>query len=132
MPSATAEVIAREGEESLATPESCGVPSLSPSSGAARATSTTTVPTIVAHRRRSTRRATPAQNRLGPAWALLRGHSSRGPTPLSTTGTRVSEVATLNSGISRPPRPMLRRNGSGTSTRAASETATVMPLNSTL
>ena len=44
----------------------------------------------------------------------------------------MTAVATLSSGMSSPPKPMLRRNGSGTSTRAARDTATVKPLKTTL
>ena len=87
---------------------------------------------MVSQRWASTVWATPVQNRFRPSGRLRRGQRSRDPRALRITGTSVSVVATLNSGISRPPRPMLRRNGNGTSTSAASDTATVTPLNSTL
>ena len=43
----------------------------------------------------------------------------------------MSEIATLNRGISSPPSPMLRRKGIGTTTSAARDTATVTPLKTT-
>ena len=72
-----------------------------------------------------------AQSRLRVTAGLRRGQFNLGPTELSSAGTRVSETATLNNGMSSPPSPMLRRNGIGTSTSAASDTATVTPLNTT-
>ena len=113
------------------TPLTCGLPSVRPSTGAASASSTTTDPTIASQRRRSTRVATAAHNRLRVTAGLRLGQFSLGPTELSRAGTSVSEMATLNSGISRPPSPMLRRKGIGTSTSAARDTATVTPLKTT-
>ena len=113
-------------------PDSWGDPSASPSVGNASAISTRVLPAMVSHRCRTTALAIPAQARLGPTVARRRGHVSRGPAALSNAGTKVTDVATLSSGISSPPKPMLRRNGSGTSTSAASDTATVTPLSTTL
>ncbi len=114
-----------------ATPLSWAVPSVSETTGAASASSTATEPTTVSQRWRSTPVVIRAHSRLRVTAGLRRGQFSRGPTALSRAGTRVSEMATLNSGISSPPKPMLRRNGIGTSASAASDTATVTPLNTT-
>jgi hypothetical protein len=89
------------------------------------------VPMMVSRRCAITASAARAQNLLRERAGFRRGHNSLGPVALSRAGTRVSDVATLKSGMSSPPRPMLRRNGSGTSTRAAKETATVTPLKRT-
>ena len=51
----------------------------------------------------------------------------RGPTLESRAGSRVSTTATLTSGMSMPPMPMLRRNGTGTTTSAIRLMATVTP-----
>jgi hypothetical protein len=44
----------------------------------------------------------------------MRGQSTRGPTLDRIAGSRVSTTAVLTSGMSMPPMPMLRRNGTGT------------------
>ena len=51
----------------------------------------------------------------------------RGPTLESSAGSSVSTTATLTSGMSMPPIPMLRRNGTGTTTSATRLMATVTP-----
>lgn len=57
--------------------------------------------------------------------------SSAGPHETSITGSSVTAAVIATSGISIPPRPMLRRNGTGRSTRESSPTATVAPLSTT-
>ena len=64
------------------------------------------------------------------SWRIF-GQSTRGPMPPRMAGVSVSVVNTLASGISAPPRPMLRMNGTGRTTRARSPMATVTPLNTT-
>ena len=49
----------------------------------------------------------------------------------SSAGSRVRTTATLTSGISMPPKPMLRRNGTGTTISATRLIATVTPEAST-
>jgi hypothetical protein len=49
----------------------------------------------------------------------------------SSAGSKVSTAATLTSGMSRPPSPILRRNGTGTTSRASRLIATVTPEAST-
>jgi len=61
-----------------------------------------------------------------PSWRI-RGQSTRGPMLVSIAGSRVSTTATLTSGMSMPPIPMLRRNGTGTTTSATRLMATVTP-----
>ena len=60
-----------------------------------------------------------------------RGQSSRGPIVASTTGSSVIATATLTSGMNSPAMPMLRRNGTGSTTSASSAIATVVPLKTT-
>ena len=55
----------------------------------------------------------------------------RGPTFDSRAGSNVSTTATLTSGMSMPPMPMLRRNGTGTTRSATRLIATVTPEAST-
>ena len=55
----------------------------------------------------------------------------RGPIVDSRAGSRVSTTATLTSGMSMPPMPMLRRNGTGTTSSATRLIATVTPEAST-
>jgi hypothetical protein len=57
--------------------------------------------------------------------------SSRGPKEASITGSSVVAAAIATSGISIPPSPMLRRNGTGRSTSDSRPTATIVPLNTT-
>ena len=59
------------------------------------------------------------------------GLSSRGPNFASTAGSSVSATSAETSGISIPPKPMLRRNGSGSATSASRPIATVVPLKTT-
>ncbi len=53
----------------------------------------------------------------------------RGPMPPRIAGVRVSVVSTLVSGMSAPPMPMLRMNGTGSTISASRPIATVTPLN---
>ena len=55
------------------------------------------------------------------------GMSTRGPTEASIAGSSVSTTATLHSGMSMPPKPMLRSRGTGITTRAMRLMATVTP-----
>ncbi len=55
----------------------------------------------------------------------MRGQSTRGPIFDRRAGSRVNTTAVLTSGISIPPMPMLRRNGTGTTISASNEIATV-------
>ena len=61
-----------------------------------------------------------------PSWRIF-GQSTRGPMLDSIAGSSVSTTATLTSGMNMPPMPMLRRNGTGTTTRASRLIATVTP-----
>ena len=92
---------------------------------------------MASQRWRATPAAQPVQRRLAtlprPAGSLRRarrlaGQSSRGPTVASSTGSRVRVARVAASGMSMPAKPMLRRNGTGSRTRASSPTATVPPL----
>jgi hypothetical protein len=47
-------------------------------------------------------------------------------------GVRLSVAAMLASGISAPPMPTLRKNGTGSATSASRPIATVTPLNTTV
>jgi hypothetical protein len=67
----------------------------------------------------------------GRGLAAQRGQSIRRPTLASSTGSSVTATSTLTSGISMPPKPTLRRNGTGSSTSATSPMATVTPLKTT-
>jgi hypothetical protein len=53
----------------------------------------------------------------------------RGPMPPRIAGVNVSVTSTLASGISAPPMPMLRMNGTGNTINASRPIATVTPLN---
>jgi hypothetical protein len=53
--------------------------------------------------------------------------STRLPTDASSAGSSVSTTATLHSGMSMPPKPMLRSSGTGTTTSAIRLIATVTP-----
>ncbi len=130
-PSSTTPVSAVEAGELDEMPSSWAVPRVNDRAGAARARRTTVEPMTASHLRRRTRVAIAAHSRLRVTAGLRRGQFSFGPTVLSRAGTSVSETATLNNGISKPPSPILRRNGIGTRTSAAKDTATVTPLNTT-
>ena len=54
--------------------------------------------------------------------------SSRGAMVARITGRRVIATSTEMSGMRRPPYPMLRRKGTGSTTRARRPMATAMPL----
>ena len=58
----------------------------------------------------------------------MRGQSTRGPMPPRIAGSSVRTTATLTSGMSMPPRPIERRNGTGTTSSATRLMATVTPL----
>ena len=60
------------------------------------------------------------------SWRMC-GQSTLGPIVDSSAGSKVSTTATLTSGINMPPRPMLRRKGTGTSSSATRLIATVTP-----
>ena len=69
------------------------------------------------------------QARLARFSCRIFGQSTRGPMPPRIAGIRVSVVSTLASGISAPPKPMLRMNGTGSTISASRPMATVTPLN---
>ena len=79
------------------------------------------------HRRRTTHDAQAVHARLAVSSRRMRGHSIRLPAFDSTTGSNVMATATLTAGMSRPANPMLRRNGTGSTTSARRPMATVMP-----
>ena len=63
------------------------------------------------HRHRTTIRAQAVQpGDCLPSWRI-RGQSTRGPMPPSRAGSRVRITTVLASGMSMPPRPMLRSSG---------------------
>ena len=64
------------------------------------------------------------------SWRIF-GQSTFGPMPPRIAGVKVIVVKTLASGISAPPRPMLRMNGTGSTTSESSPIATVNPLKTT-
>ena len=76
-----------------------------------------------------------APRRVQPRLALfsvrIRGQSSRGPMLARMTGSRVRATATETSGISTPPIPALRRNGTGNDDQREQADPTVSPENST-
>ena len=80
-----------------------------------------------------------ARDELGPARpgaarassVRMCGQSSRGPSVESTTGSSVIATAVETSGISMPPYPIERRNGTGSANSANRPIATVSPLNTT-
>ena len=108
-----------------------GFPSWIEEAATTSAPSTAVDATAAAQRWRTTRRAQADQARLARASRRLRGQSSLGPIVASRTGSSVTATATLTSAISRPAMPMLRRNGTGRTTSASSEIATVVPLKTT-
>ena len=77
--------------------------------------------------RRTIIRAHAVQPREAVPSLRMCGMSTRGPTAASRAGSRVSTTATLHSGISMPPKPMLRSSGTGMTTRAMRLMATVTP-----
>ena len=131
IPSATRSLTARAAGVLEPYALSSGDPSRMPRSGAAIARRTTTAATATRTRCRTTQLAIDPQRRLVGSVTRRRGHDSFGPIVCRMTGRSVVAVATLSSGINSPPRPMLRRNGRGTTISAASDTATVTPLNTT-
>ncbi len=96
-----------------------------------RATSTAVEATAAGQRWRTISRAQADQPRLACASRRLRGQSNLGPTVASTTGSNVTATATLTSAIISPAMPMLRMNGTGSTSRASNEIATVVPLKTT-
>ena len=71
------------------------------------------------------------QARLALSSVRRCGQSSREPAFASTTGSSVMATSVETSGISMPPKPIERRNGSGSAISASRPMATVMPLNTT-
>ena len=68
---------------------------------------------------------------LGLFSCRIFGQSTRGPMLPRIAGVSVNVTSTLATGISAPAMPMLRMNGTGSTTRASRPIATVSPLNST-
>ena len=92
----------------------------------------TAVARAAAHQRRRTiQMPQRVQLRLASASWRIRGQSTRGPMPARIAGSSVSETMTLTSGMSMPPKPIERRNGTGSAMSAARPIATVTPLNTT-
>ena len=90
------------------------------------------MPTPAATQRwRTISRAQAVQPLLGLFSCRIFGQSTRGPMLPRIAGVSVSVTSTLASGISAPPMPMLRMNGTGSTTSASRPIATVTPLNST-
>jgi len=75
----------------------------------------------------ATSRAHASHARLGRSSFLILGQSQRGPTDASIAGSSVSTTETEITGISAPPIPVLRRNGTGRTTSESRPTATVSP-----
>ena len=69
--------------------------------------------------------------RLALSSVRMCGQSRRGPSVESTTGSNVIATAVETSGISMPPYPIERRNGTGSANSANRPIATVSPLNTT-
>ena len=92
-----------------------------------RAPSTTSATIADAQRRLTTASAQRVQARDALSSVRRCGQSSREPSECRITGSRVSATTTLTSGISMPPIPTLRRNGSGSATSASRPIATVVP-----
>jgi hypothetical protein len=103
-------------------------PTLRPRAAMPSATRIATPAAAASQRRRTMTVPQAVQPRLGLASCRSRGHSRRRPMPASTAGTSVSVTATLISGISMPPMPMLRMNGIGSAISASRPRATVTPL----
>ncbi len=91
-----------------------------------------TTATPVAIQRRCTMvRPQSSQNRLAVfSWRMC-GQSTRGPMVLRKAGSSVVATPTETSGMSMPPTPIERRNGTGMTTSATRPMATVSPLNTT-
>jgi hypothetical protein len=106
-------------------------PIFNPNTGAMISESTRTATPAAIQRRRTMSRAHAVQPRAATASCRIRGQSTRGPIRDSIAGSRVSTTATLTSGMSMPPSPMLRRNGTGTRISASRLIATVTPEAST-
>ena len=79
------------------------------------------------HGRRTIIRAHVVQPREAVPSLRMCGMSTRGPTVASRAGSSVSTTATLHSGMSIPPKPMLRSSGTGMTTSAIRLMATVTP-----
>jgi hypothetical protein len=104
-----------------------GWPSRNPSTGAASTSSTTTASAAAHHRRRTTSVPIRRHRRLSGSVDRRCGQSSRRPAVSSSAASNVSAASTLITGISRPVKPTLRRNGTGRAISAARLTATVTP-----
>ncbi len=73
-------------------------------------------------------RSSPACLRSASPYGMILIRSSRSPSASSSTGRSVSAQTTLTSGMTRPPTPNPRRNGTGTSSITANPTDTARPL----
>ena len=82
-------------------------------------------------RRRETAWAQRVQARLALSSVRRCGQSSFAPALARITGSSVIATSVETSGISMPPYPIERRNGSGSAIRASRPIATVMPLKTT-
>ncbi len=106
-------------------------PTLAPKKAPTSTPSIASAPIAAIQRRRTTNLAHLVQARLALLSRRIRGQSMRGPMPPRIAGVRLRVASTLASGISAPPKPMLRMNGTGSTTNASRPIATVMPLKST-
>ena len=106
-------------------------PILMPRNDANSTPSTASAQSRAIHRRRTIIRAHAVQPRLGLFSCRIFGQSTRGPMPPRIAGVSVSVTSTLATGMSAPPIPMLRMNGTGRTTSASRPIATVIPLKST-
>ncbi len=82
-------------------------------------------------RRRTISLAQAVQPRLALFSCRIFGQSTRGPMLLRIAGVSVSVTSTEARGMSAPPIPTLRMNGTGSTTSASRPIATVRPLKST-
>ncbi len=92
-----------------------------------RIASATSAIAVATNRRFTMSRAHAVQPREATPSLRIRGTSIRGPIEDRRAGNRVSTTATLTSGMSMPPKPILRRNGTGTTINASKLIATVIP-----
>jgi hypothetical protein len=79
------------------------------------------------HLPRYTNRAHVVHGRLAEPSVRSLGQSSRGPAVARMTGNSVIATATDIRGTNIPAKPVLRRNLTGSATKASSPTATVRP-----
>ena len=112
---------ARESDEAT--------PILAPRNTPIRANNTARALPAASHRCRTTSAAQRLHPRLARSSWRIFGQSMRGPMPPRIAGVNVSVTSTLATGISAPPMPMLRMNGTGNTINANRPIATVTPLN---